>query len=236
MRTKTIRIFIHSAGVLLLAMATVLFVGNWIDTSFIQPHDPVFSISMRNLFWIVAGGFFAVALLCLFGERAFQQMLWVAWLATNFELYQLSMVYSGSRSLNVYLGSFHEVLGISTGTMGLMTEIVFAYLLIGSYAVLFWLWFGKEGGVALPRSQPVPAEFLKMSCVLCNGHIEFPAKNLGQKIPCPHCKTTITLMSSKNVKTSCPSCGGHIEFPLHGLGQTIACPHCTVPVTLQLPV
>jgi hypothetical protein len=34
---------------------------------------------------------------------------------------------------------------------------------------------------------------LKTSCVLCGGHIEFPAHAVGLKIPCPHCKMDITL-------------------------------------------
>jgi DNA-directed RNA polymerase subunit RPC12/RpoP len=37
---------------------------------------------------------------------------------------------------------------------------------------------------------------LKMNCVLCGGHVEFPANAIGQTIACPHCAKTITLLKS----------------------------------------
>jgi hypothetical protein len=38
-----------------------------------------------------------------------------------------------------------------------------------------------------------PEENLKMACVLCGGHVEFPPHAVGQKILCPHYAKTITL-------------------------------------------
>ena len=157
-------------------------------------------------------------------------------------VYVLSVQWNGQNGdFSTYLSSPAKAFGITPGTAFWMAKAFCLYLLVGSYAVL---WLAKASRTALivaakrggdGRSQSVLTESIKMVCALCNGHIAFSAENLGQKIPCPHCKATITLMKPKNIKTSCPSCGGHIEFPLHGLGQTIPCPHCTVPVTLQLP-
>jgi hypothetical protein len=36
---------------------------------------------------------------------------------------------------------------------------------------------------------------LNMPCILCGGHVEFPANAIGQTIACPHRAKTITLMS-----------------------------------------
>ena len=37
------------------------------------------------------------------------------------------------------------------------------------------------------QEKPDETKFLKCLCVLCGGHIEFPASALGDTIPCPHC-------------------------------------------------
>jgi hypothetical protein len=58
------------------------------------------------------------------------------------------------------------------------------YLVPGSYAALMRLWL-----------KPQTIESIKMSCFFCKEHIEFPSHATGQKIPCPHCAKTITLLN-----------------------------------------
>ena len=200
--------------------------------------EPMLGIPLRYAVLMVGGFELVVALICLFGKQVGLQVGWLAWLATNFIVYWIGLLSMHCHPQATCIGSLTDPLRLARGTTGLVIEFIPVYLLLGSYGALTWLWLEKHkaGRVALPRSRAGAFESLKMSCALCNGHIAFSSENLGQKIPCPHCKATITLMKPKNIKTSCPACGGHIEFPLHGLGQTIPCPHCTVPVTLQLPV
>jgi len=98
----------------------------------------------------------------------------------------------------------------------------------GSYAALMRLWL--KGGL------PQTIESIKMSCHSCGVHIEFAIQYIGQKIPCPHCQTTITLQKPENLKMSCFFCKEHIEFPSHATGQKIPCPHCAKTITLLNPV
>lgn len=75
----------------------------------------------------------------------------------------------------------------------------------------------------------------KILCPSCGGHIQFAAQNLGQQIPCPHCRTTITLRKPELLKMSCAICKEHIAFPVHAIGQQIPCPHCKNEMTLKEP-
>jgi DNA-directed RNA polymerase subunit RPC12/RpoP len=238
MGTKWIRGFIVSAGGILLAAALIRFLIAVGNAQCLSLPEPLLGIPLRYAVLLVGTIELTVALICLFGRQVVPQIGWLAWLATNFIIYRIGLFSMHCHLQATCIGSLTDPLQLARGTTGLVIEFIPVYLLLGSYAVVARLWFGRGemGRAALPRGQATSAESLKMSCALCNGHIVFSAINLGQKIPCPHCKATITLMMPKNIKTSCPSCGEHIEFPLHGLGQTIACPHCTVPVTLQLPV
>lgn len=63
--------------------------------------------------------------------------------------------------------------------------------------------------------------------------LKFLIQNLGQKVPCPHCRNAVTLRKSENLKISCYFCKEHIEFPAHALGQKISCPHCKMDITLK---
>jgi uncharacterized paraquat-inducible protein A len=74
-----------------------------------------------------------------------------------------------------------------------------------------------------------------MSCPSCGIHIRFAGKNLGQKIPCPHCQTSITLRRPDLLKMACFFCHGHIKFPPHAIGEKISCPHCNMGITLKEP-
>jgi DNA-directed RNA polymerase subunit RPC12/RpoP len=165
-----------------------------------------------------------VGLVCLFGKQLRFKAILVLWLATNLFVYQIGFLWSGNhRGFSMYLGSLANTFGISSNIAYLILKIVSFYLLIGSSFALLWLW--REGAKG----------YLKTACAHCGEHIAFLPQSLGQKIPCPHCKETITLQMPGNLKMSCVLCGGHIEFPVHALGQKIPCPHCTKTITLLKP-
>jgi len=235
---KRIKFFIYSAGGILLSAALIRFLIAAGNLQVLSLPEPVLGIPLRYAVLTVGGIELTVALICLFDKLVGLQIGWLAWLATNFVLFRIFLLSMQCHPQGTCIGSLTDPLHLARGTTGLVIRFIPVYLLLGSYAAVAWLWFGKGemGRAARSRGRTTPVEFLKMSCFLCNGHIKFSSENLGQKITCPHCKATITLMESKYIKTFCPTCGKHIEFPLHGLGQTIACPHCKMDVTLQMPI
>ena len=81
-----------------------------------------------------------VALICFFGRRIGLQSGLVAWLATNFLLYRLSLGWIGYEKPCGCLGNLTDALHLSPQTADTAMKIVLAYLLIGSYTALFWHW------------------------------------------------------------------------------------------------
>ncbi|HEY5298230.1 MAG TPA: hypothetical protein VIK59_09910 [Verrucomicrobiae bacterium] len=221
MPTTLIRIFIYSAGALLLAAASAVFMTNWANAGFGTAHDPIFGITIRNVFWIVGGIELAVALVCLFGRPTSLQLTLVLWLSINLVVYRLGLAGSFRGSI----GNLSDVLGISPAMADGLLKIVVLYLLTGSFLSLLWLWMRKKFGAA--------NGYLKTSCVSCGGHINFSTQNLGQKIACPHCQKETILRKPDLLKMSCFFCQEHIEFPTHALGEKIKCPHCNNDITLK---
>jgi hypothetical protein len=227
MQMKLTRWFTNSAGALLLAGALAMFMANWARAGLIQPSDPIFMVSVRNLFWIIGSMALGVALICLFSKQIWLKVTLILWVVTNLGIYRLGLLQRENyHGLGVYLGSISHTFAISTGVAGLILQMGLFYLLFGGSLTLLWLWREDSKG------------YLKSACAHCGGHITFLPNALGQQIPCPHCRATITLyMPNENLKMTCVLCGGRVQFPAHSLGQKIPCPHCRATITLlrQVP-
>lgn len=226
--------FLNSAIVLLLAFALALGWFNLANMSLTPPHDPLSGLTLRLLFWLVGGLFLAVSLFCLGVRSCFFRVLLVAWLAVNFEVYQLGLFSIGSRSLHTYFGYVSPMFGVPSRALELFVQGAFLCFLIGSLLLLFG--FRRDKNQARAQAdQLASGAMFKNYCPSCGGHILFSAINLGQKIPCPHCQCAITLRKPDNLKMSCFFCQGHIEFPAHAIGQKLKCPHCHMDIGLKEP-
>jgi hypothetical protein len=144
MPSRWIRLFIRSAGVLLIITATAKFVSTGGSARILQNPDPVLSIPFRHVFWFVGAIEIITAVVCLFGKSIRLQAGLVAWLATNFALYHLGLLLVGYQKPCSCLGNLTDVLHISPKVADTAMKIILAYLLIGSYATLFWLWKEKR--------------------------------------------------------------------------------------------
>lgn len=99
----------------------------------------------------VGGVELVIALLCLATRRVWLQLGLVAWLATNFLVYRLGLLWIGYHRPCGCLGNLTDALGISPKTADVAMKLVLAYLLVGSYAALYWLWQSS-------RQRPVTAK------------------------------------------------------------------------------
>jgi DNA-directed RNA polymerase subunit RPC12/RpoP len=226
---KWIQIFVRSAGAILLVAALGRFLIAVGDAQVLSLPEPMLGIPLRYAVLLIGGFELAVARMCLFGKRIGLQLGWLAWLATNYFVIQLGLMWMGAHPQGTAIGSLTDPLHLSRGLTGIIVGILPAYILLGSCAALAWLWFGDRATVAQRRE----AGFSKMSCPSCGTHIKFSLINLGQDIPCPQCRSAITLRKPENLKMSCFFCKEHIEFPAHGLGQKLQCPHCKRDITLK---
>jgi hypothetical protein len=214
-------------------MASTLFLINLTGpVHLVLPRDPISGIPLRYLFWILGAIAALIAFLCLFSERPARLIPWVAWLATNFLIYRIGLYVEGCHSLTGFLASATYTFGIPAKAASLLVDAAFGYLFIGSCAALLLHWRQSSNNPLLQQSIN-PS--LKLSCPACGVHIEFATEDLGQKIPCPHCRATVTLRKADLLKTVCFFCKGHIEFPPHAIGEKIHCPHCKMDITLKEP-
>jgi DNA-directed RNA polymerase subunit RPC12/RpoP len=222
---KSIRLFTYSAGALLLVAAMARFLVAAHPTAYPPFTDPFLGIPAWIVVLLVGVMELAVASLCLFTKRLELQLTLLAWLALNFFAYGYCLMFTHYNLPSSGIGSLTDPLGLSHGVAGMLAKGVPYYLLAGSLAGLVWCAFE-------PRRVKVAAR-LKMFCPLCGIHIEFDVKNLGRKIDCPGCKTTIVLRKPEFHKITCAFCHEHIEFPSYALGRHIQCPHCSMGITLK---
>jgi len=190
--------------------------------------EPMLGIPIRYAVLLIGGLELTVALICLFGKPTGLQIGWVAWLTSNFIVYRVSLFTMHCHPQSTCIGSLTDPLKLSRGISGWMMTLTPLYLLSGSYAAVSWLWLENRRAKA--------AKFIRMSCPACGVHIQFAVRNLGQKIPCPHCQKTVSLRQPELLRMSCFFCQGHIEFPAHAIGEKMPCPHCNMDITLKEPV
>ena len=180
---KPVRIFIYSAGGILLTAAWLRFIIAADSAQSLALPEPVMGIPLRYAVLLVGGFELAVALICLFGRRLGLQIGWLAWMATNYAVYRIGLLTMGIHQQGTCIGSLTDPLHFNRGITGIVVSLLPVCLLLGSYAAVIWL--------SLEGRRAKAAKFLKMSCPACGVHIRFDDRNLGQKIPCPQCQKVI---------------------------------------------
>lgn len=237
MTSRLTTLFIRSAGAILLAAALIRFLIAAGDAQVLALADPLLGIPLRYAVLLVGIAELAVAGICLFGKNPGLQLSWVAWLSFNCVIVRIGLYWMNVHVQGTCLGSLTDPLQIAQGIPGLLAQILPILLLIGSGSLLFrsWRTASKARKAGQNTSRQPEADYARMTCSSCGGHIAFSVKNLGQAIPCPHCKASITLRRDKSLKMSCAACQGHIEFPAHALGRILQCPHCRMDITLKEP-
>ena len=243
-----IQFFIHSGGAILLMAALIRFVIASGDAQILSRPDPLLGVQLRYAVLAVGIIELAVAWFCLFGKSAGLQCAWLAWLGTNYLVFQAGLLWAHCHPQGTCLGSLTDPLHLARGLTGDILGLLPLYLMLGVYAALAVILLPRPAKTATTTNrhpQPVAANpgapesvpaayvrFLKIACAACGGHIEFPTNFFGEQIPCPHCRAAVTLQKSVTLKMTCPACAGHLEFPEHALGQKIPCPHCQTEITL----
>jgi predicted RNA-binding Zn-ribbon protein involved in translation (DUF1610 family) len=224
---KPTKMFIYSAGGILLAAGLERFIVAAGDAQVLALPEPMLGIPLRTAVLAVGVLELAVALICLFGKRTGLQLGWLAWLATDYAAYWIGALAANCHPQGTCIGSLTDPLFLARGATGWITAGLPVYLLAGSYAGLIGLW--------LERRRAKTAQLLKMSCPACGVHIRFDPRNIGQKTRCPKCQADLTLRKADVLKMSCFFCKEHIEFPAHAIGQKLKCPHCNRDITLNEP-
>jgi hypothetical protein len=184
MKSKLTLYFTDSAAALLTAFTTALFLCNFASAELSQPRDPLFTVPMDVFFWILGLGAMAVMLACIYMRQPRLKLAIILWFATILIIYRLGLQWQGVHNTHGYVDVLAHAFNLSNGAANSLLNFLFLYIFIGSAALLLWNFLARPGDVPF-----------KVACAHCGRHIEFSAHAVGQKIPCPHCAKTITLLT-----------------------------------------
>jgi hypothetical protein len=159
-----IKVFINSAGVLLLITACAKLLSGGGEAAILKTPDPIFGIPFRQVFLVVGAAELVIAMICLMGKSERIQTILVAWLSTCFLLYRFGLIWMGYHRPCACMGNLTDALGISSQVADNTMKMVLVYLLTGSYGVLWYLWLtGKK------RLKPAQ-EAAMINAVCCKSH------------------------------------------------------------------
>lgn len=136
--------FIYSAAMLLLITAASKIISARGNAHILLNTDPIFLISFRHLFYVVGLLEILVAFVCLYAVKVWMRVALLAWLASGFAMYRIGLLWIGYHRPCPCLGNLTDALHISPDAADTAMKIILAYLLIGSYASLFWLGLQKR--------------------------------------------------------------------------------------------
>jgi hypothetical protein len=136
--------FCFSAGVIL-AVTGIAKIGSALEGPRIMTStDPVFGLQLGHLMLAVGILELLVAGICMLKKSGMLRVVLIAWLATNLIMYRLTLWWMNTTPPCGCLGNLTDALHIPPQAADTAMKTILAYLLIGSYATLFWLWKEKR--------------------------------------------------------------------------------------------
>jgi len=143
MQSKDAYWFPRSAGILLTLTALAKLASAFGTAAILHRYDPILRLPYQWVFCLAAAMELAVAGICFSRKNLQVKAGAVAWLATLFLLYRLGLRWANYPALCKCLGNLTDALHISPEVAGGIAKVILAYLLVGSYAILFGLWRSK---------------------------------------------------------------------------------------------
>lgn len=106
----------------------------------LDAFDPLIGIPFRQLLLLVGLAELLIAFFCVFTDKRRLSLLAVAWISTNFLVYRFGLCFIGWHRPCGCMGSLSDMLHLSPRAADNIMKGVLAYLLVGSYGILFWQW------------------------------------------------------------------------------------------------
>jgi len=134
------KLFTLSAGAILAITGIAKIWSGLGNSKFLAVIDPIFGIKFGQLMLAVGLAEIVIALVCFFSKRQTLALALVAWMATNFVVYRLGLWWMKWHRPCNCLGNLTDALHLSPQTADNIMKVLLAYLLIGSYGLLFLDW------------------------------------------------------------------------------------------------
>jgi hypothetical protein len=146
--------FVRSATVILAVTGVAKVWTAFAPMKLLAVADPIMGISFGHLMLVVGVVELVIASICLFGKSQTLKLGLIAWLATNFVVYRFGLWWMGWHKPCSCLGNLTDALHISPQLADNIMKVILAYLLLGSYGLLFLQW--RKSGVAVPNNPAAP--------------------------------------------------------------------------------
>ena len=141
--------FLRAAGILLIVPGAAKFWSALGDASVLLTRDPVLGLAFRDLFLAIGVVEMSIGGLCYFPKKCHLSLILVAWIGANFSIYRMCLFWLGWTKPCSCLGTLTDALHISTQFADNVMKGVLAFLLLGSWGLLFAKWSQeRRGGMA----------------------------------------------------------------------------------------
>jgi hypothetical protein len=136
---SVVRVFLYSAGVVILFLATALFLVNLTNPVDLSPvNDPILHLPVTRVFWMVGGLGTVVAMVCLFTQKTLLPATLVAGFALGFLACRVFVsVFDISQGFGGYLGGVGGLFGMSGRAADTLLVATNLYLLAGSVVSVY---------------------------------------------------------------------------------------------------
>jgi hypothetical protein len=141
------RLFAQSAGTILALTGLAKIWSALGDSKFLSVSDPIIGIKFGTLMLLVGVVEIVIALVCFFSKRQTLAVGLVAWISTYFVVYRVGLWWMDWHRPCNCLGNLTDALHISPQVADNIMKVLLAYMLIGSYGLLFWRW--RQGRTAM---------------------------------------------------------------------------------------
>ena len=133
-------VYFRSSAILVLLVGIAKIISGLGDAKVLGLPDPIFGVSFRHLFCFVGSIECFIGLNCFRKLNMYVKAFSLAWLATCYAVYRIGLAWVGYFKPCNCLGTLTDVLQISPETADNLMKCMFAYLLIGSYLSLIYIW------------------------------------------------------------------------------------------------
>lgn len=133
--------FLISAGAIFLVTGVAKIWSAFGSARILAEQDPLFGMHWGYLMLIAGISELLVAGIAVFAKFSKPATVLIVWLSTNLLAYRVGFWASGWRSPCSCLGNLTDAIHVSPQAADNFMKIVLAYLLIGSYGILFYQWW-----------------------------------------------------------------------------------------------
>lgn len=135
-----VRRFALSAGLILGLTGIAKLWSAFGSARLLAVADPIVGISFKQLMLAVGVAELAIAVACLYSKTHRLASVLVVCMATSCAVYRFGLVWVGWHRPCSCMGALTDALHISPQAADNIMKAALAYLLIGSYGLLFWEW------------------------------------------------------------------------------------------------